>query len=119
MTGNLQGSNKEITNGKSFRRSDTLCANNGPLENASSATGKFEKSPASKFKGIYCLAKGEQRNIRYLRKKKDKAQQTKLFFVLFQGPKGWSLFQQLDWSALAWDWALLCSHTDHCRPTQA
>lgn len=64
-----------------------MCENNGPLENASSARGKFEKSPASKFKGIYCLAKGEQRNIQYLRKKKDKAQQTKPFFSSVSGPQ--------------------------------
>lgn len=75
MTGNLQGSNKEVINGAKFQEWE----NNGPLENASSATGKFEKSPVSKFKGILCLAKGEQRNIGCLRKEKDKAQQTKPF----------------------------------------
>lgn len=42
-----------------------------------------------------------------------------IVLVLFQGPKGWSLSQQLDWPALGWDWALLCSHTDHYQPTQA
>lgn len=98
--------------GLSFR-SDTLCENNGPLENASSATAKFEKSPASKLKGIYCLAKGEQRNIHYLRKRKDKGQQTELCFSSVSG------LQRPDWAALARDWALLCSHTDLCQPAQA
>lgn len=72
--------------GLSFGRRDTLCEKNGPLENASSARGKFEKSPASKFKRISCLAKGRAKKHSVFKKEKGQSKQS-LFFSSVSGPQ--------------------------------